>query len=386
MKIIWLNRAPGNYRIPVFKKINELTNGGFYMLYSKNAIKKDAHIEMKAALGDNAVALENEKVLIIGNPQSDFANSHLRIPYQKGLLKAIDKINPDVIIADGFFQWAFAALLRSRNRKVCIFYERTEHTERNAPKWRVWYRKLAGKLIDGFIINGSETRNYLAKTGFGNYPKIEGCMVADVTMLQHKVQTFPPHTIKEIRMNFCPTGNGLIYIFIGQIVERKGVRQLLEAWEEHSKTFANDALLIIGEGVQRNDLENKFSHCKSIHFLGNIPYQEIYKYYASCNVVLMPTLEDNWSLVVPEAMACSLPVATTIYNGGHKELIKEGVNGYSFDALNKEEFVKTLSKFHNVDLEAFGQESYKIVQDYTPEIAGKKIYDFCYSLCNQSSK
>lgn len=384
MKIIWLNRAPGNYRIPVFKKINELTKGGFYMLYSKNAARKDVDEEMKAALGENAVALENEKVFIIGNPQSDFANSHLRIPYQKGLLKTIDKINPDVIIADGFFQWAFAALLKSKGRKVCIFYERTAHTERNAPKWRVWYRKLAGKLVDGFIINGSETRKYLESTGFGHYPKVEGCMVADVAMLQNKVQTCPAEIKEEIRTKYCPSGKGLIYIYIGQIVERKGVKQLLEAWERHSHTYSNDALLILGEGIQREDLEKKFNHCKNIHFLGGIPYQEMFKYYASCDVVLMPTLEDNWSLVVPEAMACSLPVATTIYNGNHKELIKEGINGYAFDALNKDNFVETLSKFHNVNLTSFGEESYKIIQDYTPEIAGEKIYTFCSELIKNS--
>ena len=384
MKILWVHRTPGIYMIPVFAKLLELTNGSFHMLYSQSAVKKELHECMKLALRENAIAMQNEKKIIIGSTKSNFANTFVRIPYQKGLLKAIDKINPDVIIADGFFQWAFAALLRSKGRKVCIFYERTAHTERNAPKWRVWYRKLAGKLVDGFIINGSETRKYLESTGFGNYPKIEGCMVADVTMLQNKVQTCPIEIKEEIKKKYCPSSKGLLYIFIGQIVERKGVKQLLEAWELHSLTYTDDALLILGEGVQREDLEQKYGHCNSIHFLGGVPYQDMFKYYASCDVVLMPTLEDNWSLVVPEAMACSLPVATTIYNGNHKELIKDGVNGYAFDALNKEDFVETLSKFHKVDLTSFGQESYKIIQDYTPEIAGEKIYKFCSELIKNS--
>ena len=384
MKILWVHRTPGIYMIPVFAKLLELTNGSFHMLYSQSAVKKELHECMKLALRENAIAMQNEKKIIIGSTKSNFANTFVRIPYQKGLFKEINKINPDVIITDGFFQWAIAALLSSKGRKVCIFYERTKHTERNAPKWRVLYRKLVGKLADGFIINGSETREYLESIGFGNYPKIEGCMVADVTMLQNKVQTCPIEIKEEIKKKYCPSSKGLLYIFIGQIVERKGVKQLLEAWELHSQTYTDDALLILGEGVQREDLEQKYGHCKSIHFLGGVPYQDMFKYYASCDVVLMPTLEDNWSLVVPEAMACCLPVATTIYNGNHKELIKDGVNGYAFDALNKEDFVETLSKFHKVDLTSFGQESYKIIQDYTPEIAGEKIYKFCSELIKNS--
>lgn len=383
MKILWVHRTPGIYMIPVFAKLLELTNGSFHMLYSQSAVKKELHECMKLALRENAIAMQNEKKIIIGSTKSNFANTFVRIPYQKGLFKEINKINPDVIITDGFFQWAIAALLSSKGRKVCIFYERTKHTERNAPKWRVLYRKLVGKLADGFIINGSETREYLESIGFGNYPKIEGCMVADVTMLQNKVQTCPIEIKEEIKKKYCPSSKGLLYIFIGQIVERKGVKQLLEAWELHSQTYTDDALLILGEGVQREDLEQKYGHCKSIHFLGGVPYQDMFKYYASCDIVLMPTLEDNWSLVVPEAMACGCPVATTIYNGNHKELIKDGINGYVFDPLNKEDFIETLSKFHQSNLKSFGEESLKLVEDYTPEKAGVKIFNFCQELLNK---
>lgn len=36
-------------------------------------------------------------------------------------------------------------------------------------------------------------------------------------------------------------------------------------------------------------------------FIGRMEYDNIYKYYAIADVFLMPTLEDNWCLVVPEA-------------------------------------------------------------------------------------
>lgn len=121
MRILWLCRWFGNYRIPVYKELNRLTKGKFYMAYSKDAVTPLVHRQMKDALGNNAIALEKEKHFILGKPDSNFANSYIDIPYQSGLLSTISKINPDIIISDGFFQWTFAAILKSYHRKICIF-------------------------------------------------------------------------------------------------------------------------------------------------------------------------------------------------------------------------------------------------------------------------
>lgn len=69
----------------------------------------------------------------------------------------------------------------------------------------------------------------------------------------------------------------------------------------------------------------------------------------------MPTIEDNWSLVIPEAMACGLPVATSIYNGCYPELVKKDINGYVFDTYKQETILDALDYFHHVDLIEFGK-------------------------------
>ena len=70
----------------------------------------------------------------------------------------------------------------------------------------------------------------------------------------------------------------------------------------------------------------------------------------------MPTIEDNWSLVVPEAMACGLPVATSIYNGCYPELVNKNLNGMVFDTFNMHTIIDTLAFFHKHDLKAMGEE------------------------------
>ncbi|MBQ7892665.1 MAG: glycosyltransferase family 4 protein [Alistipes sp.] len=380
MRILWLCRWFGNYRIPVYKELNRLTNGQFYMAYSKDAVTPLVHRQMRDALGDNAIALEKEKHFTIGKLDSNFANSYIDIPYQSGLLNAISKVNPDIIISDGFFQWTFAAVLKSYRRKVCVFYERTEFVERNAPKWRILYRKLIGKFIDGFLINGSLTRKYLDNMGFTQKPKVEGCMVADCEGLSKAVESCPESVKSNLKKSLDIQDEGLIFLFVGQLVERKGIKELLSGWSEHLNNFPDDTIIVAGQGVLGKELQNIYKNEKSIKFVGQVSYDHIAEYLAIADISVMPTLEDNWSLVVPEAMACSKPVATTPYNGCHIELIEEGKNGYVFDPLEKSSIVKMLAAFHNANLSNMGKRSKEIIANYTPLTAATGIFELCQKI------
>lgn len=377
MRILWLCRWFGNYRIPVYKELNHLTKGEFYMAYSKDAVTPLVHRQMKDALGNNAIALEKEKHFILGKPDSNFANSYVDIPYQSGLLSTISKINPDIIISDGFFQWTFAAILKSYHRKICIFYERTEFVERNAPKWRILYRKLIGKFVDGFLINGSLTRKYLDNIGFSNTPKVEGCMVADCEGLSKAVENCTESIKSCLKKNLNIKDNGLTFIFVGQLVERKGIKELLEGWCEHIRNYSNDTIIVAGEGILHKELREKYNNETSIKLIGQISYDHIAEYLAISDVSVMPTLEDNWSLVIPEAMACEKPVATTPYNGCHVELIEKGKNGYVFDPLMKSSIVKMFASFHNANLSDMGRKSKEIISNYTPVTAANGIFKLC---------
>jgi len=116
-----------------------------------------------------------------------------------------------------------------------------------------------------------------------------------------------------------------------------------------------------------------------VHLVGDVDYDQIATYYASADIFVMPTLEDNWSLVVPEAMACGLPVICSIYNGCWPELVQEGRNGWVFDPLKPDSIVQTLTKALSSmeDLQQMGSESRAIVANHTPEHAAEAIWAAC---------
>lgn len=378
MKILWISPWFGNYRIPVYENLNKLSEGNFYIICSKENTSELVREKLKRTLGDHAIIMSGEKRMTMGNETSDFANSALVIKKQPGLYKAIKSVNADVMITEGFGGWAPAGIRYAvtHRKKLCMFYERTAYVERNSPTWRSMYRRVIGIPVDHFLINGTLTEEYLNNgLHFKNTPKVKGCMCADSFGLSNavaKVTNKDKQTLRdELKLK-----QGLTFLFVGQLVDRKGIKELLAVWHKHISQYPDDNLLVIGKGILEHSLKEKYTS-DSIHILGGINYDKLYKYYALCDVFIMPTLEDNWCLVIPEAMACGKPVACSIYNGGHYELVQDGVNGYKFDPLKPDSIIRTLAKFHQADLQSMGKKSIEIESDFTPDKAAQRIFNAC---------
>lgn len=376
MKILWVNSSFLDYRIPVYKRLNELSGGNFYIVYSRTMVPERIPQKIEAAIGNHAIAID-DKQLCIGKSDT-LANKNLKIPRPSGLYKAIKEVNPDIIIGEGFFQWTPFALRYSITHRKPLFigYERTKWTERDCPKWRALYRKVVDKFTRGYLCNGILTKEYLMDELKVSEKKITtGTMSADSEGLAKASLSISPEERAAFKRSLGLHEEGITYLYSGYLIPRKGVDYLLQAWMKHIQTYPKDQLLLVGGGELQESLSKTYGGEKSIHFMGTVVYDTIYRYYNAADVFVIPTLEDNWSLVVPEAMACGLPVACSVYNGCYPELVHEGENGALFDPLDVKSTVKALDYFHHVDLEQQGARSIEIEKQYNTERVAQNIFN-----------
>ena len=172
-------------------------------------------------------------------------------------------------------------------------------------------------------------------------------------------------------------------LFIGRLVELKGISNLLRSWKDTLNTNPEISLLIIGDGPEKNELLKfkKKNQLNNVHFAGEVDYDKIYQYLAIADAFIIPTLQDNWSLVVPEAMACGLPIISSELNGCWPELVTPE-NGWVFNPLNKNDFDTTLLTAwkQNENWDTMGKNSQKLVQQFSPENTAQKIFNACNQL------
>ncbi len=386
MRITWVTRSFLDYRIPVFRELDRLCGGDLRVIYNREVISDQLTRKIESCLGDRAIGMAGE--LRLGGRKIDnesMANSGIRIPYQPGLLGEIARTEPAVMISDGFMQWTYGPLFRRVFHRTphVMCYERTAFTERHCQWYRKLYRKIALHAIDAICVNGSLCADYVRGLGVAPENVLTGQMAADTDGMAAAVAAIPAAAAAAWRREHGIGKTMLLYV--GQIIPRKGIRQLLAAWRQCGSA-PDCSLVLVGGGREEEELKAwcAANALTNVHWLGRQPYDSIALYYRAADIFIIPTLEDNWSLVVPEAMASGLPVACSIYNGCHPELVRPE-NGWTFDPLNLEATAAMLRQIINSrdSLAPMGGASRRIVAEYTPKHAAEAIFQACHRAANK---
>jgi hypothetical protein len=238
MRILWVNPSFLDYRVAVYSELDQLLDGGLTVVYSKNRTPQRVSNKIEQALGARAIGLSGERKLEFGRKHESWSNSFVRIPFQPGLLRRLLRVQADVIVAEGFFQWTPAALLKSALQKIpiAIAYERTRHTERNCPRWRAAYRKRVIRWIDAMLCSGKECANYAQSLGMPAARIARGHMSADTGAMRRQVENITAAQREETRKRYGIEGTA--FIFAGRLIELKGLRQSCAhgcAWSNASR-------------------------------------------------------------------------------------------------------------------------------------------------------
>lgn len=134
------------------------------------------------------------------------------------------------------------------------------------------------------------------------------------------------------RENYFGQGDKKVVLFVGRLVEIKGVSYLIEAVKD-----LDVVLVIAGDGNLRETLEKQAEPISDkVIFLGSKTHEELKTIYASADVFVAPSItmndgaQEGFGLVIIEAMASGIPVVAS-RSGGIVDIISDGENGLLCD-------------------------------------------------------
>ena len=113
-----------------------------------------------------------------------------------------------------------------------------------------------------------------------------------------------------------------IFVSVGRLIRSKGHRFLLNAVKILKDAGLPVHLIILGEGGQRASLEEqalKLGISDDITMPGVV--MNPYAYMARADAVVMPSLYEGFGIAVVEALACGVPVISTDYVSGAREIL-----------------------------------------------------------------
>ncbi|WP_309493603.1 glycosyltransferase family 4 protein [Candidatus Hecatella orcuttiae] len=115
-----------------------------------------------------------------------------------------------------------------------------------------------------------------------------------------------------------------IVLFVGRLVEIKGVRLLIDIAKEFS-CEKNVYFVFIGEGPLVKDMLRS-NFYKNVIYLGNVGEKHLAICYNAADLVVVPSIYDEpFGRVLPEALSCGTPVIAT-NRSGISEILEPSVS------------------------------------------------------------
>jgi glycosyltransferase involved in cell wall biosynthesis len=130
-----------------------------------------------------------------------------------------------------------------------------------------------------------------------------------------------------------PETQKLGLLTVGPLIERKGIRFLIEAMRIVSARVPHCELLVAGDGPLRTSLEQLTRDLEldgAVKFLGHIGRNALPRIYERCSIYIQPSLSETSPSSIREAMAVGRPVIATDV-GAVSELVQDGYNGFLVD-------------------------------------------------------
>jgi len=302
------------------------------------------------------------------------------IPWR--LTIALWRLRPDIIVLCNATQILLSLPLKIlMGYRIALIVEDTPHASRNLSQLTRQIKSWAYRRADRWFAFSEDAKTFLAQIGINNDVERSSWSL-DMTSFKPSMVAELDHVKPDIKKHTT-------VIFVGALIERKGIRLLLSAWScLPYKIRQKSKLHIVGSGPLKDELLTfaRKNELTEVDFVGQVNYEEVKNRFRNSDLFVLPTLEDLCSLTVLEAMASACPVITTPYNGA-RELVDKN-NGWIVDPTEPDIFRAVLEEALSgqVDLHKMGMAARKRVENMDNEIVMNKFAESLRHLASRNKK
>lgn len=252
----------------------------------------------------------------------------------------------------------------------------------------IQFRLLHNLKYDKFFVPGKSGRRLLNFYGVSDERIAEGLYSADESLFHDGLPL--QERAKKI-------------IYVGQFIERKNVRRLVEAfrkavekveveggggerWELHlygSGPLKNELARIIKQSPNPKSNNLKSNNSPNIYLHDFCQPEELAAKYREARVFCLPSLEEHWGLVVHEAALSGCVLCLSDRVGAAEDLF-DGRNGALFNPYDTDSLVRALTRIfkmtdeeltcaHDTSLRLAATVGLKTFEDGVRNLAGREI-------------
>ena len=191
------------------------------------------------------------------------------------------------------------------------------------------------KLLANFIIKRVDSIICISKSLMADVQKCYPDKILKIIYNGVDTDMFKSDDKVQIRKKLSIDRKCKVILFVGRLVESKGIDKVLESFKQLSKKHANLVLIIVGDGVLKNQIEDEIKKSNlNVRMIGKLPHEQVADWMRASDIFLFPSHFEGGSNTLLEAMSSELAVVITQV-GWAKDLIKDGENGMFIESASE---------------------------------------------------
>lgn len=199
-----------------------------------------------------------------------------------------------------------------------------------------------------YVYNHSDVYQVLSPSFVERFKEFTGIKNPKKLMVQTN-----PVTIETGDFVLKPANKEKEIIYVGRIdYNQKRVYRVIDTWALLEKKYPDWRLTIVGDGVERNNIENqaKALGLKNVNFEG---FQSPIEYYKRARILMLTSEYEGFPLVLAECMSFGVVPAVYGSYSAVYDIVNDGVNGiifpYKKEGFSAESAAEQLQKIMNDD-------------------------------------
>ncbi|MGZ8557707.1 MAG: glycosyltransferase family 4 protein [Chitinophagaceae bacterium] len=299
LNVVLITNIPAPYREKFHELIADQFQNNYTVIY---CAESEGDREWKFKLG-------NYKKIFLAKFNKSTVHNNRRIWGE------LTKLNPDVVITDGFYPtmlYAFSWCMLKK-KKHLIFTDGTLQSENHLSIIHTLVRKIVFSKTKSFIGVSEGARDL-----YKSYDIKENRFFRSYLCVDNSLFKKIPFADKEYDL-----------MFSGRFIDLKLPFFFIEIAKQVKQKLGYCRVLILGSGILKEEMLQKLEEYGiEYDYPGFVETKNIPEYYSKAKVFLFPTKNDTWGVVANEAMAAGLPVITCENAGVAHDLVIHNQTGY----------------------------------------------------------
>lgn len=362
-KIAIIAPVPFYYHTPLYRKLNDSNEIDLIIYYCSDETLSG--IDIKKMYGTNSRIITEDNLLsgykhkFIRN--FSFQPSYLKWPFglmNFGVWQEIKKNKYDIVILQSWsnITW-WVAFLACLVFKTPVFFMTDANilSYASRPTWKkkikeVILGKILFKKASGFFVAGKANAQFYRYYGVPEKKLVSLPFSWGYEELLEKEEK-SERDRDQLRAGFNIAKDDFVILYVGRLSEEKSPLDILDAYDNIKSE--KKKLFIVGSGPLTKQFERRIEELgvKQVYLMGFQPREKTFDFYKASNILVLPSRDETWGIVVNEALCFGLPVIASNRVAAAVEFIKNDYNGFIYDFGDTNQIARYIERFIELDPE-----------------------------------